>query len=66
MTSVNEIINEIKSLPVTDFVFLKKWMDELDADRWDCQIESDVIDGKLEKLSRAVLTDAKSGNITIL
>jgi hypothetical protein len=51
MSNLEQIQHEIKVLPPEDIARLKAWFDELEADLWDAQIESDIEAGKLEHLA---------------
>ena len=51
MSNLEQIQHEIKVLPPEDIARLKTWFDELEADLWDAQIESDIESGKLEHLA---------------
>ena len=39
MVSITEIQEAIRVLPETEYVQLRKWISELDWERWDSQIE---------------------------
>ncbi len=50
MTTVEQIQEEIKSLPQMDYKRLIKWIYETDWKNWDKQIELDSNSGKLDFL----------------
>ena len=50
MTSIENIQEDILALSETDYRQLKKWLNELDWDEWDWQIEEDSNAGKLDFL----------------
>lgn len=50
MTSVAKIQEEILALSETDYRQLKRWLNELEWDEWDQQIEADSNAGKLDFL----------------
>lgn len=41
-----------------DFDKLKKWFFDLDYQRWDKQLQQDVLEGKLETLAEEAITKA--------
>lgn len=48
--SIAEIQEAIRVLPKTEYVLLRKWISELDWERWDSQIEADSVAGRLDFL----------------
>ena len=50
MTSIAKIQEEILALSETDYRQLKKWLNELEWDEWDQQIEEDSNAGRLDFL----------------
>ena len=50
MTNIARIQEEILALSETDYLQLKQWLDELEWDKWDRQIEEDSNAGKLDFL----------------
>ncbi len=58
MTTVTEIKQAILNLPETEYAELMEWLDELEWDEWDRQIESDSKAGKLAFL-KAEAEEAK-------
>ena len=48
--SITEIQEAIRILPETEYVQLRKWISELDWERWDSQIEADSEAGRLDFL----------------
>ena len=50
MVSITEIQEAIRVLPETEYVQLRKWISELDWERWDNQIEADSEAGRLDFL----------------
>ena len=66
MRSVEEIENQIRSLPRADFAKLREWFLEQDARVWDAQFESDVRDGKLDALGATARRAHAEGKTTKL
>ena len=50
MVSITDIQEAILDLPETEYTELRKWLSDLDWDRWDEQIEADSEAGKLDRL----------------
>ena len=50
MTNIAKIQEEILALSETDYRQLKQWLNELEWDEWDRQIEEDSNAGKLDFL----------------
>lgn len=50
MTNIAKIQEEILALSETDYQQLKQWLNELEWDEWDRQIEEDSNAGKLDFL----------------
>ena len=55
MMSVLEIKQAILTLDENDYKELMQWMNELDWERWDAQIEADSKSGKLDFLEAEAL-----------
>ena len=50
MTKLQLIQTEIETLTDNEFTYLKNWINELDAQQWENQIEEDSNSGKLDFL----------------
>ena len=50
MVSITDIQEAILDLPETEYAALRKWLSDLDWERWDTQIEADSNAGKLDHL----------------
>ena len=48
--SIADIQEAILDLPETEFTELRKWLSDLDWERWDNQIEADSDTGNLDRL----------------
>ncbi len=55
MSKLQLIQAEIETLTLDDFTYLKNWINELDAQKWEKQIESDSHAGKLDFLYAFIL-----------
>ena len=58
MRTVAEIKQDILALPVVEYAELMEWLDNLEEDQWDRQIEADAKAGKLDFL-KAEAEEAK-------
>ena len=63
MTSVAEIKQAILNLAATEYAELMKWLDELEEDPWDRQIEQDVKAGRLDFLKAEALEAKANGGL---
>ncbi len=59
--SITEIEQAIIQLPPQDFKQLREWFEELEAQKWDEQIERDAKSGKLDKIAEQALKDYRAG-----
>ena len=50
MSNITEIQQAILALSEADYVQLRQWLNELDWEKWDRQIEADSENGKLDFL----------------
>jgi Leucine-rich repeat (LRR) protein len=60
MTKLQLIQAEIETLTNDEFIYLKNWINELDAQQWDKQIEEDSNLGKLDFLIEEALLEIGS------
>jgi hypothetical protein len=61
MTKLETIQEAAKELSTDEIAKLRAFLDELEADFWDAQIERDAKAGKLDKLAAEALEDYKAG-----
>ena len=66
MTSVTEIQKAILELSAAEYAELMEWLDELEEDPWDRQIEEDVKSGRLDFLKEKALEAKKNGTLGYL
>ena len=66
MTSVTEIQDAIRVLGSDDFARLRRWMSDLDWDRWDQQVEADSKAGSLDFLVDEAVASATQETLTAL
>ena len=59
--SITEIKTKIAQLPEPDLAELAQWLEELQADAWDRQIERDVKAGRFESIFKRVDEQAEAG-----
>ena len=63
MTNLESIQKAIAELSAADFAKLRAFLDELEADAWDAQIERDAKAGKLDKLIAMARADHAAGDV---
>ena len=61
MKSVSEIQAEIRKLSSADQRRLADWLEEMQADAWDAQIEEDIKAGRLDHLIAQAEVDIAAG-----
>ena len=61
MTKLEDIEKAVTELSDEERAKLRAWLDELDEQAWDAQIERDAKAGKLDKLEAKALADYKAG-----
>jgi hypothetical protein len=61
MTKLEDIEDAVTKLSDEERKKLRAFLDELEADAWDRQIERDARAGKLDKLASKALADYKAG-----
>ena len=66
MRTVAEIKQDILGLTATEYAGLMKWLDELEEDPWDRQIEEDAKAGRLDFLKAQALEAKAKGELRCL
>ncbi len=61
MKSVSEIQAEIKKLSSADQRRLADWLEQMQADAWDAQIEEDIKAGRLDHVIAQAEADVAAG-----
>lgn len=61
--SVEEIEKAIINLTAKERAKIRAFLEELDADIWDKQIEEDAKNGKLDKLFEDAMDDMRKGRV---
>ena len=61
MGQIEQIESQIASLAAPDLQAFRSWFAEFDAGKWDCQIESDISNGKLDGLAEEALAQLSNG-----
>ncbi len=62
MQSINELEAFVSKLSDVEYAEFRDWFWKQDNEKWDDQIEKDVIDNKLANLANEALEDYKKGN----
>ncbi len=63
MTKLELIQTEIETLTDDEFTSLKNWINELDAQQWENQIEKDSNSGRLDFLIEESLLEKSKGQL---
>lgn len=66
MSKIEALEKEIEKLSPAELAALRRWFAEFDAEAWDRQLESDVAEGRLDRLAEdaiAAHTEGKSREI---
>jgi hypothetical protein len=63
MMNVEQLFIEIEALPERDFLRLRRWFAEKDWERWERQLEVDVMEGKLDFLFEEALRAKTDGTL---
>lgn len=66
MTKLQLIQSEIETLASDEFTYLKNWINELDAQQWEKQIEEDSNAGKLDFLIEEALFEKNKNQLKVL
>lgn len=62
MLKLEQIEAAILELPPDEFQQLVEWFLDLDYQRWDDQLEKDIVDGRLEDLAQEAIADFEAAN----
>lgn len=63
---IDQIKEAVLQLSASDSVTFRDWFNELDANIWDEQFESDVAEGRLDALANEALEEVRLGRSTEL
>lgn len=63
MTKFETILEAAKELSTEELAKLRAFIEELEADAWDAQIERDAAAGKLDKIEARALQNLKAGRV---
>ena len=66
MGKIEHITAQVAALEGDDFEAFQAWFVELQAERWDRQIEADAKAGRLDKLAEEALAEHLAGRTTPL
>ena len=59
--TITEIEQAITQLSPQDYIRLREWFEEFEAQEWDKQIERDAKSGKLDKIAEQALSEYRAG-----
>ena len=63
---IDQIKEAVLQLSASDSVTFRDWFNELDANIWDEQFESDVAEGRIDALANEALEEVRLGRSTEL
>ena len=63
MTSLAEIKEAIQNLPAAEFAEIARWLQDLQEDQWDQQIEADAVAGRLDFFKEQVAQARATGAV---
>jgi hypothetical protein len=66
MTKLEQIEKSVAELSKEELKAFAEWFAELQAERWDRQIEADAKAGKLDKFAEKALADHRAGRTRAL
>jgi hypothetical protein len=66
MSVLQDIEQAVKQLSTEELSAFRAWFAEFDAELWDKQFESDVVEGRLNALAERALQHLQEGNCTDL
>jgi len=64
--SIQELESQVAQLSKPDLDAFAQWFEEFVADAWDKQIESDMANGKLDRLAQQADAEFEAGQCTSL
>jgi hypothetical protein len=62
MSTLEQIEAAILTLPSDEFQRLRQWFSDVDYQRWDEQLEQDIVNGKLEALAQEAIEEFQAGH----
>jgi hypothetical protein len=62
MTKIEELEKKVEELSPTELALFREWFAAFDAEVWDRQIESDLAQGKLDRLADDAIAAHKRGD----
>ena len=63
ISGIAEIQQAILALPEAEYTRLRRWISDLEWDRWDRQLEADARDGRLDFLVAEALEAKEDGTL---
>ncbi len=63
MTSLAEIKEAIQNLPAAEFAEIALWLQDVQEDQWDRQIEADAVAGRLDFFKEQVAQARATGAV---
>lgn len=66
MSNIENLERQVKDLSPEEFAAFRRWFIEYDWEAWDCQLERDVVAGRLDALAEKALQDHSAGKTSKL
>lgn len=63
MSTVAEIENALRELPLQDARAVANWLQEYLDKKWDQQIDADIAAGRLDKVAEKAINDYRAGRV---
>jgi hypothetical protein len=63
MSTVTEIENALRQMPVEDARAVAAWLQEYLDEKWDKQIDEDIDAGRLDKVAEKAINDYRAGRV---
>jgi hypothetical protein len=64
--NIEELQSAVAQLPAPELDRFSRWFEEFVAERWDRQIEADILAGRLQAAGRQADDDFEAGRCTLL
>lgn len=62
MSTLEQIEAAILTLPLDEFQRLRQWFSDVDYQRWDEQLEQDIIEGRLNAFAEEASAEFQAGH----
>lgn len=66
MSRIESLESQVRELTTDELRLFRAWFAAFDAEAWDQQIESDLLNGKLDGMAKRALRDHQAGKTSQL